>query len=70
MADQRLQQTPPADPAATLLASWGTSNRVTAYLVEHLPRCTLLKWVSLQAAMCLRRRPTCGATCRWTFIMF
>jgi uncharacterized damage-inducible protein DinB len=29
--------TPPADLDATLLASWRTNNRVTAYLVEHLP---------------------------------
>ncbi|MGE5243422.1 MAG: DinB family protein [Betaproteobacteria bacterium] len=29
--------TPPADLDETLLASWRTNNRVTAYLVEHLP---------------------------------
>jgi uncharacterized damage-inducible protein DinB len=29
--------TPPADLDATLLASWRTNSRVTAYLVEHLP---------------------------------
>jgi uncharacterized damage-inducible protein DinB len=29
--------TPPADLGATLLASWRTTNRVTAYLVEQLP---------------------------------
>src|SRR6266568_3550148 len=27
----------PADLDATLLACWRTNNRVTAYLVEHLP---------------------------------
>jgi len=29
--------TPPADLDVTLLASWRTNNRLTAYLVEHLP---------------------------------
>ncbi len=29
--------TPPADLDATLLAAWRTNNRVTEYLVEHLP---------------------------------
>ena len=28
---------PPTDLGATLLASWRTNSRVTAYLVEHLP---------------------------------
>ena len=28
---------PPADLDATLLASWRTNSRVTAYLIEHLP---------------------------------
>ena len=29
--------TPPSDLGATLLSAWRTNNRVTAYLVEHLP---------------------------------
>jgi uncharacterized damage-inducible protein DinB len=32
-----MAMTPPADLDATLLASWRTNTRVTAYLVEHLP---------------------------------
>jgi uncharacterized damage-inducible protein DinB len=37
MPREALAMTPSADLGATLLTSWRTNNRVTAYLVEHLP---------------------------------
>jgi len=59
--------TPSADLHATLLASWRTNNRVTAYLVEHLPDALWHASVpgSPQRTICMIAGHLHNARCMW-----